>query len=61
MSSSVSYTESLDDDSSDDETLTELAKKLNSKRQRKAPAMPPRKATPVMKSKRNAARKTGKC
>lgn len=55
------YTESLDGDSSGDEPLSELAKKMNSKRQRKALAVSPRKATPVMKSKRNAARKTGKC
>lgn len=58
---SVCYTESLDGDSSGDEPLSEVAKKMNSKRQRKAAAVSPRKATPVMKSKRNAARKTGKC
>lgn len=53
--------ESLDDNdssdhSSDDELLSELAKKLPSQHQRKAS----RKANPVMKSKRNAARKTVK-
>ncbi|XP_036948243.1 nucleolar protein dao-5-like [Acanthopagrus latus] len=50
---------SLDkDDSSDDEPLSKLAKKLDSKRQRKVSVTP--KATPVTKSKRNAARKTVK-
>ncbi|XP_073340458.1 uncharacterized protein [Pagrus major] len=48
---------SLDeDDSSDDEPLSEFAKKTDSKRQRKGAVTP--KATPVTKSKRNAARKT---
>lgn len=54
VSFSVSCTESLDEDSLDDEPLTDLAKKLYPTRQRNAPA------TPVMKSKRNAARKRGK-
>ncbi|XP_078124254.1 uncharacterized protein LOC144529159 [Sander vitreus] len=50
--------ESLDDeDGSDDEPLSERAKKLYPKRQRKAPGTPSGKATPVIKSKRNAARK----
>ncbi|XP_041811459.1 nucleolin-like isoform X2 [Chelmon rostratus] len=48
------------DDASDDEPLSELAKKLNSKRQRKASVLPSRKATPVLKSKRNSAMKTVK-
>ncbi|XP_070702215.1 nucleolar protein dao-5-like isoform X2 [Pempheris klunzingeri] len=50
--------ESLDsDDDSDDAPLSKLAGKLHSKRQRKAPAVLSRKTTPVIKSKRNAARK----
>lgn len=48
------------DDSSDDEPLSVLATKLNSKLQRK-PVTTPREATTVVKSKRNAAKKTGKC
>lgn len=46
-----------DDASSDDEPLTEVAKKLKSQRQAKSP----RKANLVTKSKRNAGRKKGKC
>lgn len=49
------HTESLhDDDSSDDEPLSELAKKLEKKKTS-------REATAVMKSKRSAAKKTGEC
>lgn len=58
---SVCYTEPLHGDSSGDEPLSEVAQKMNSRRQRRATAVSPRKATPVKKSKRNAARKTGKC
>ena len=59
---SFSYTESLDDeDGSDDEPLSERAKRLYPKRQRKSPGTPSGKATPVIKSKRNAARKEGRC
>ncbi|XP_076609815.1 uncharacterized protein LOC143334791 isoform X3 [Chaetodon auriga] len=47
-------------DGSDDEPLSELAKRLQSKPQRKASVMSSRKATPVMKSKRNSAKKTVK-
>ncbi|KAL7381293.1 hypothetical protein ABVT39_003517 [Epinephelus coioides] len=51
-------TESLEEDnSSDDEPLSELREKLPPQRQRKSPGGPSRKATPLMKSKRNAARK----
>ncbi|KAL7381298.1 hypothetical protein ABVT39_003517 [Epinephelus coioides] len=50
--------ESLEEDnSSDDEPLSELCEKLHPQRQRKSPGGPSRKATPLMKSKRNAARK----
>ncbi|XP_078031959.1 uncharacterized protein LOC117263011 isoform X3 [Epinephelus lanceolatus] len=50
--------ESLEEDnSSDDEPLSELREKLHPQRQRKSPGGPSRKATPVIKSKRNAARK----
>ncbi|XP_070840867.1 nucleolar protein dao-5-like isoform X2 [Chaetodon trifascialis] len=47
-------------DGSDDEPLSELAKRLQSKPQRKASVVSSRKATPVMKSKRNSAKKTVK-
>lgn len=53
-------TEALDDAdaaSSDDEPLTEVAKKVKSQRQVNSP----RKANLDMKSKRNAARKKGRC
>lgn len=59
---SFCYTESLDeDDSSDDEPLSKLAKKLPSQRRRKAPVRLSIRTTPVVKSKRNAARKKGRC
>lgn len=59
---SFCYAESLDDDDgSDDEPLSKLAKKLDSPRQRKARDTPSKNATVVIKSKRNAARKRGKC
>ncbi|XP_049458936.1 nucleolar protein dao-5-like isoform X2 [Epinephelus fuscoguttatus] len=50
--------ESLDEDNtSDDEPLSELREKLHPQRQKKSPGGPSRKAAPVLKSKRNAARK----
>ena len=54
------YTEaaSADDDSLDDEPLSETAKKLKSRRQ---PKRLSRKESPVMKSQRTAARKIGGC
>lgn len=51
----------VDDDSLDDEPLSEIAKKLKSKHQKKESVVSSRKETPVMKSKRNAALKKGGC
>lgn len=51
------YTESPDDSS--DEPLSEIAKRVQSRPKRKASVVPSKRSTPVITSKRSAARKKG--
>jgi len=55
----IIYTESLDDDDSDDEPLSKPDKKHYPQLERKSPSRTPRKAASV-RSQRNAARKKGR-